>query len=170
MKNYRALFFLFPILFLTFTGCDFRPVYGTHGADEGSPVALDLNNVAIANIPDRKGQMLRNDLIDRMYGKNRPQQPEYTLNVSIVSSEEQLGILANATATRTLLSITGNYSLTSKDGKIILTGEAHSVSGYNRLDQMYGTVAAEQDAYDRTLHEVSEQIVNRLSVYFSERK
>jgi LPS-assembly lipoprotein len=108
-------------------------------------------------------------LIDRLYGKHRPEQPVYRLKVSVRSSEEDMGILANATSTRTLLNVYGDYSLTDAKGKQILSGTAHSVAGFDLLDEMYGTVAARQDAYERTLHEVSEQIVNRLALYFSER-
>ena len=162
-----------PVLALAFmllTGCGFTPVYGTHTAADGSPVANDLNAVAIENIADRNGQMLRNDLIDRMYGKNRPAQPLYDLKVTIHSDEADLGILANATATRSLLNMYANYTLTDSKGHELLTSTAHSVASFDRLDQMYGTVAARQDAYERTLHEVSEQIINRVSLYFSEKK
>ena len=64
----------------------------------------------------------------------------------------------------------GDYSLVDSAGKVLLNGSAHSVASFDKLDQMYGTVAARQDACQRTLHEISEQIVNRLSVYFSERE
>ena len=153
---------------LSLSACGFQPVYGTHAS--GASTTTALNNIAIDNIPDHNGQILRNDLIDRMYSSNRPSQPSYRLKVDISHSEENLGILANATATRSLLNMTGNYVLTDAQGKQLLTGTAHSVASFDQLDQMYATVAARQDAYNRTLHEVSEQIVNRLSVYFSERQ
>jgi LPS-assembly lipoprotein len=136
----------------------------------GAPVAMDLNNIAIDNIPDRNGQILRNNLIDRMYGRNRPEQPRYHLSVKIHNSEEDLGILANATSTRALLNMYGDYALTDEHGATLVSGNAHSVATFNKLDQMYGTLAARQDALQRTLHEVSEQIVGRLSLYFAERK
>jgi LPS-assembly lipoprotein len=156
--------------FALLAGCGLHPIYAAHGVDDNSPVAMDLNNVAIDNIADRNGQMLRNDLIDRMYGSNRPEQPLYHLKINIHYNEEDLGILANATSTRSLLNMYGDYNLTDAHGHTMVTGSAHSVASFDKLDQMYGTVAARQDAYERTLHEVSEQIVNRLSLYFSERK
>jgi LPS-assembly lipoprotein len=167
-KAQRSVLMLSVLLVLG--ACGFQPVYGTHGGEGGSPVALDLNNIAIDNIPDRNGQILRNDLIDRLYGRNRPEKPAYNLKVAIQSGEEDLGILANATTTRSLLNMDSDYSLSDDHGKQILSGHAHSVASFDKLDQMYGTVAARQDAYERTLHEISEQIVNRLSLYFSERK
>ena len=170
MTSLRRALCLLPMLGLL-AGCGFHPIYGTHdGANSDSPVALDLNNVSIDNIPDRDGQMLRNNLIDRMYGPNRPEHPQYHLSVKVHFNEEDIGILADATSTRTLLNMYGDYVLTDAHGGEILHGEAHSVTSYNRLDQMYGTVAAQQDAHQRTIHEVGEQIVNRVSLYFSERK
>lgn len=168
MKSKFLAVSLFAVSLLL-SGCGFRPIYGTHEAESGSPVALDLNNIAIDNIPDRDGQILRNDLIDRMYGKNRPERPAYMLHVKIRSTEQDLGILANATATRSLLDMYADYSLADGKGKEILKGSAHSVAGFDKLDQIYGTVAASANARERTLHEVGEQIVNRLSLYFSER-
>jgi LPS-assembly lipoprotein len=161
------LVFLLP---LALCGCGFHPVYASHDDAPDSTVAMDLNNIVIENIPDRNGQILRNDLIDRMYGHNRPEKPLYHLVTKVHYSEEDLGILANATATRELLNMYSDYSLQNAQGQSLLNGTAHSVASFDRLDQMYGTVAARQDAYERTLHEVSEQIVNRLSLYFSERK
>ena len=85
--------------FLLLSGCGFHSIYGDHTTSDNTPVAADLNNVAIDNIADRNGQLLRNDLIDRMYGSDRPAQPLYHLNVKVRSDIEDLGILANATAT-----------------------------------------------------------------------
>jgi LPS-assembly lipoprotein len=152
------------------SGCGFHPIYASHDGNDDSPVAMDMNNVAIENIADRYGQQLRNDLIDRMYGRNRPEHPFYDLKITIHYNEEDLGILANATSTRSLLNMYGEYTLTDNKQHVLLTGTAHSVASFDRLDQMYATVAVREDAYERTLHEVSEQIVNRVSLYFSERK
>ncbi|MFA5040769.1 MAG: LPS assembly lipoprotein LptE [Bdellovibrionales bacterium] len=169
MKKLLA-FVLVLSLSVPLGGCGFRSIYGIEDQNGDSQVATQLNNIAIANIPDREGQVLRNYLIDRLYGKNRPAKPVYTLQVNIRKVEEDLGILANATATRALLDVYGDYSLIDAKGKRLLKGTAHSVASFNRLDQMYATVAARQDARQRTLHEISEQIVNRLSLYFSEQE
>jgi len=155
-------------LLILLSACGFHPVYGSRGTDD-APVAEALNNIAIDNIPDRNGQMLRNNLVDRMYGKNRPDHPLYTLHIKIHNNEEDLGILANATSTLELMNMYADYTLTDSNGQQILGGTAHSVASFDRLDQMYGTVAARESAFERTLHEVSEQIVNRLSLYFSEK-
>ncbi len=165
-----SLLIPFIALCLPLGGCGFHPVYGTADAEGNSAVAARLNNVAIENIQDRDGQVLRNYLVDRMYGANRPEKPAYKLSVRITNTEENLGILANATATRSLLNMYGDYALTDMSGKTLVKGRAHSVASFDKLDQIYATVASKQDAHQRTLHELSEQIVNRLSLYFSEKE
>lgn len=151
---------------LLLTACGFSPVYGTH-TTEGA-TADTLNQVAIDNIPDRSGQMLRNNLIDRMYGKGRPKKPLYHLAIVLSSSLQDLGIQANATSTRSLLDMSATYNLIDGNGKTVLTGTAHSVTSFNKLTDQYASLVASESATDRTLREVSEQIVNRISLYFAE--
>lgn len=167
IKNLFALGRLLPIL-LVLAACGFHPVYGSHNSESGSPVAVALNSVAIDNIADRPGQILRNDLIDRMYVKGRPSLPTLTLSVKIRNTEEDLGILTNATATRSLMNTYGDYQLKDRKGTVLVWGTAHSTTSFDKLNDIYGTLTAREDAYQRTLNEVSEQIVNRLSLYFSE--
>jgi LPS-assembly lipoprotein len=155
-------------LIFLLAGCGFHPVYGSHDNGDKPEVAAQMNNVAIDNIADRHGQILRNNLIDRMYGQGRPQNPQYHLSVNIKATEEGLGILENAVSTLTELTLTATYTLTDANGKELMKGTAHSVSSFNQISAQYSTMAAEQDAYQRTIDEVSEQIVNRLGLYFSE--
>lgn len=151
---------------LILAACDFQPIYGTH-SESGQTIDM-MNQVAIDSISDRNGQMLRNDLIDRMYSKGRPKKPLYHLRVSINASLQDLGIQANATSTRSLLDMTVNYNLMDTHEKTVLSGTAHSITSFNKLSDQYGSLISDESAYERTLKEASEQIVNRLSLYFSE--
>ena len=45
---------------------------------------------------------------------------------------------------------------------------ARTVANYNQLQEEYGTLAAREGAYERSLNEIADQIVNRVSLYFSE--
>jgi LPS-assembly lipoprotein len=166
MPNVVHLCFLLSVLCLL-TACGFHPIYATR--DSNTPVAQQLNQIAIDNIPERQGQILRNKLIDKMYGKGRPTQPLYKLSVKLRVSEEELGIQANATSTRTFVNMYGDYTLTDNQGRDVLKGTSHSVTNFNRLADQYGSLAARQSAIERTLNEISEQMVNRLSLYFSEK-
>lgn len=153
---------------LALTACGFTPIYGSHGSD-GSPVAQALGNVAIENISDRNGQILRNRLIDRMYSQGRPRAPLARLNVSLHSSESAMGVQKDATTTRSQLNMTADFTLSDMDGKTVHKGTAHAVASYSKLDAQYGTLAAQRDAQERALGEISEQIVNNLSLYYAEK-
>jgi LPS-assembly lipoprotein len=160
----RAFFLLLASFFVA--GCGFHPIYGSR---TGKPeVMAELNNVEIENIADRHGQILRNDLIDLMYTQGRPQSPKYHLAIKIKGAEENLGILQDAVTTLTELTLTATYTLIDQNGRPLVTATAHSVSSFSQIPEQYATLAGENDAYQRTLNEVSIQIVNRLSLYFSE--
>jgi LPS-assembly lipoprotein len=150
------------------SGCSFQPVYGSHGG-KGSPVAEQLSQVAIDPIPERPGQILRNDLIDNMYGKSgRPTQPAYHLKVKLNINEEDLGLLVNATAALAAVHTYGNYTLEDNNGKILASGTTHSTASYDKLTSEYSTLTARESALERTVHELSEQLTARVSLYFSE--
>jgi LPS-assembly lipoprotein len=164
----RASSLLIPALCLLLVGCGFSPIYGSPG-EGGVSVSKALGTVVIANIPDRHGQILRNHLIDRMYASGRPAQPAATLNVSLRSTQTDLGIQKDATTARRQFNLWADYTLLGADGKQLIKGTAHSVVSYSKLDAQYGTVAAEKNATERAIHEVGEQIVNRLSLYYAEK-
>ena len=158
-------FLISVICFLT-SGCGFHPIYGSH--DDNPAVAAQLNDVAIEGIPDQHGQMLRNGLIDRMYGKGRPSQPKYHLSVGLKTTEEGIGLLPNATTSLTELTLIATYTLSDASGKALMNASAHTVANYDSLQEQYATLAAQQGAYERSVNEIADQIVNRVSLYFSE--
>jgi len=163
-KKYFCL--LFSVLCLLTSGCGFHSIYGAR--DDNAPVAAELNEVMIENIPDRYGQMLRNQLIDRMYGKGRPQNPKYHLEVRLRETEEGIGLLPNAITTLTELNLYADYSLKDASGKELVHATGHAVATFNQLEAEYGTLAADQGAHQRTIKEIANLIVERLSLYFSE--
>ena len=159
----RSLGFL---LLLSLTSCGFSPLYGDHET-VGTPVAAALQNVAIANIPDASGQQLRNLLIDRFYSRGRPTKPTAKLFVTLRETGEDLGIQKDATATRSQLELWAEYQMRDRAGAEMIKGTAHSVVSYNKLEAQYGNVATKRSARERAIKEVSEQIANRVALYFA---
>jgi LPS-assembly lipoprotein len=161
----RVPILLLPLLCFLMS-CGFHPIYGAR--DNDTPVAAELNQVAIDGIPNHEGQTLRNELIDRMYGKGRPQNPKYHLEVTLKMAEEGIGLLPNAVTSLTEITITATYTLRDANGKPVMSATAHTVANYDQLQQQYGTVAAREGAIERSLNEIADQVVNRVSLYFSE--
>lgn len=146
-------------------GCGFQPVYGSF-ADRAAPVE-QLNLVQIDPIPDRTGQVLRNLLIDRFYPAGRPADPKYRLAVALASSEESLGIRPDATATRARLRLQASYELIDvATGQVVYRTFSRALVSYNLLEAQYATLVSQQDAYERGLVELSEDIRTRLALYF----
>lgn len=154
---------LLPLL----QGCGYHAVYASRSDNQA--LATTLNQIGIDNIPNREGQVLRNDLIDRLYGKGRPASVLYHLSVAPKISTEDLGTLADSTTVLEGVNTDATYKLTDSTGREILHGKAHSATSYDKVGSQYATLASYDSAVDRTLHEVGEQITNRLGLYFAEK-
>lgn len=149
--------------------CGFKPVYGTAAQD--SAVGVALANVQIDPITDRNGQVLRNNLIDRFYTDGRPSSPRYRLSVALAATEEELGIQKDATATRARLRLQASYELIEiSTGQVVYRTFSRSIISFNLLDSQFAVLATRQDAYDRGLTELADDIRTRLSLYFSRDK
>jgi LPS-assembly lipoprotein len=147
-------------------GCGFRPVYGTWSA--AAETVVELNRVAIEPIGDRNGQMLRNLLIDRFYTTGRPADPRYRLVIRLATTQEDLGIRRDATATRARIRLVADYELVdAASGQTVYRSFSRAVVSYNLLEAQYATLVSEQDAYDRGLTELSEDIRTRISLFFT---
>lgn len=163
--------FLASLLLLTLTAaCGFQPVYADKAFRYNDDGHADekLQNVRLLPLADRSGQRLQNMLIDRMYRSGYPKQPPYALEITLHSEERELGIQKDATATRAELIMTANMVLRKSDdySELYRTIVRTRVS-YNILEAQYGTLVARENADDRGLTQLADEIVNRLSLYFS---
>jgi LPS-assembly lipoprotein len=153
---------------LLLAGCGFRPLYGSGSIvrDRGEPGTVSLSEVQIEPIPNRRGQELRNRLIDRFYGDGRPASPTYALAVTnLRTSITKLGIQKNATATTALLDMTATYRLTDAQTRATIdSGTSRSIVRYNILTSPFATLAAENDAYERAIQDISEDLTSRIAV------
>lgn len=163
-----ALLFGLAVALPALSACGFKPVYGTAGTAAGTASAGELASVAVEPIPERSGQILRNLLIDRLYGKGRPVDPTWRLRVGLATAAEDLGIRRDATATRARLRLTANYELVdARSNQVVYRSFSRAIVSYNILEAQYGTLVAEQDAFERGLNELAEDIRTRLALYFA---
>lgn len=134
-------------------------------------VTRDLAAVAVARIPDRPGQELRNELTDRLNPARLEEPKRYALNVSLRRTVRELGIDRSGLATRGNLTMTARFSLTEvASGKVLLTSGARSVVGYDLLagqpTSYFSTLVATQDAQSRAITQIAGQMVARLGAFF----
>lgn len=163
-----AAWLLAAALPLAAAGCGFTPVYGDNSTSVG-PAAQDrLSHVAIDLIPDRLGQILRNELIDQFYrATGRPADATSHLSIGLASFKENLGIQKDATATRARLRVTANVNLIDNvSGKVLYHTDVRSIVSYDISQAQFSTLVTEQDGYNRAVEEIGKEITMRLALYF----
>jgi LPS-assembly lipoprotein len=154
------------------SGCGFKPLYGDSGAVGAPGVQSSLQQVAIAPIQTRTGQILRNFLIDRMSPRGQPGGGAgYSLTIRLAIQKQELGIRRDETATRANLIMTAIYRLTEQSsGATVFQALSRSVTSYNILDNEFSTVMAERDARSRGAEQLADDITTRVALYFNRTK
>lgn len=168
MMKTPVLTFLVMVCSLLISSCGFRPVYGT-AAETQTGVETYLALTAIANIPDREGQMLRNKLIDRFYREGRPANPRYQLVIDpIRESLVDLDITVRADTTRGQLILSTDMELLDlQTDKVVLKRDLQATTSYNILAGEFATRVTEENARANAIEDLARQIELQLSLYFN---
>ena len=157
-------FLLTAILLLGPTGCGFRPLYGKHQAAAASDRMAEIR---IGQIIDRNGQILRNDLIDRLTPQGEPANPKYTLSVLLAETMTGLGQQTNSYATLGEMQVTATFTLRDAEGKTGFVGTSAAVVSVNFLGPRYGSVAVERDAEGRGLSQLADDMRDQIASYLA---
>ena len=157
-KN-ALLIIIFSGLCLTATACGFQPLY-SHSDEVDT---LSLGSVKILNIQNRSGQKLRNFLLERMPQNGPNKKKVYSLKVKISESKSSLNIRKDGSATRAILSISAGFVLIHNANGSKFKGSAWSKSSYNALDSDFATLSAENNARNRALRSIAEEIRLRVA-------
>jgi LPS-assembly lipoprotein len=160
-----------PLILLSLTACGFTPLYGEKTA--GSHNA-ELAHIAVDMIPDREGQILRNDLLDRFYvaGTGPAVSPRYRLQVARVNeSYSELDITKSAEATRGQLLLTSSMVLIDTEtGAAVLTRPLRAVTSFNILTSEFATRVTRQNARENALADLARQIELATKLYLTSRQ
>ena len=159
--------FLILASLLIMSACGFTPVYGTLGHDKDFGTEDLLALVAIDNIPDREGQFLRNELIDRFYRDGRPANPQYRLNViALTETLRDLDITESSDSTRAQLRVQAKIELVDAiTGDSLMQRTLHSASSYNKLGSEFATRASEQSTRENVLNALAQRIETQITLY-----
>ena len=112
----------------------------------------------IEPIPERTGQLLRNELIDRLNGTHEPAQPKYRLEVKVQEIKQGVLERRETLETATNLIIVASYRLKTSGGELLASNQSRQIVQYNQLSSPYATVAAEEYARDRIVRLLAEDI------------
>lgn len=171
----RRQMMLSGLLLLGLAGCGFRPLYGQRSATSGN-VGDEFEQIRITPIADRTGQLLYNELRDRLNPRGRPASPRYVLTVTLTEDSQQLALRGDETATRANLTLTATYALrradadTAEGGEAVVTsGHARIVTSYDILESQYATLVSIDDARARSVRLLSDDIQTRLATALAAR-
>jgi LPS-assembly lipoprotein len=164
---FKTVFTHFPVLALvTLAGCGFTPLYGQSG---NSSVAQKLDTVAIANIPDRTGQMLRLSLETQLHTAGAPTSELYNLTVNYSIGVNGIGVQADTSVTRNRFTGTASWALApiGTPSAPIATGTASTEDAENIIDQQYFALQLETDTVNQQLADtLAAQITSQVAAYF----
>ena len=158
-----ALMALLPLL----AGCGFTPLYGSDNGAPGPGAAL--GEVSVALIPDRNGQMLRQDLQTRLERSGGGLSDRYDLYVSLSIFGGDIAIDQLSASTRSRQTGNASWTLKAQDAghTTLASGSAHSVDGYDIVNQQFFAAdMSREQAAGRIDEAIADQIVQQLAVYF----
>lgn len=155
-------------LVLLVGACGFRPLFGEINDET---VTAELSTIKIEPIADRVGQQLHNELLDRLTPEGRAQIGSYRLRIELREASQGFAIDKAEFATRSSYRVNAVYTLYEPYGdKALYTGRLFAVSSYNILRSEYATLIAQQDARDRAVEQLANDIRTGLALYFIKRR
>lgn len=170
-KKNIALVALVAIL----TGCGFEPLYVEkktstdwyYDNEFDTGITEEMANVKVELIQDRIGQLIRNDLLDKLTPKGQPQHPKYYLKVKDIQKQEIDQALRNdITATRKKVIYRVSYVLKDSEHKTLINGNSVAYLGYDILRDPYSTTFAQKKIEKNAAKIIANDISLRLGAYF----
>ena len=152
---------------LALASCGWAPL----NADmEAGPATEELRAIRVAPIPERLGQRLRMALRNSLNPSGEPARQRYILRVAPLVGLSNLGIQAQGLGTLGQLDISVTYSLVDMEsGKTLLTNTIHVANSFDLNPNQYSTVVGEDDAAVRSVVELNQEIVTRLTLFMQRR-
>jgi LPS-assembly lipoprotein len=148
-------------------GCGFQPMYG----GQGRAILAELGTIRVDRPRDRLGQLVRNEIIERMSPRGEPTVVHYKLSYTTRLNEVQLAIQDDNSITRFSLRLTVEvWLLEIASGKVIYRDKTRAVGGYNAVKSDFATLSARLDTADRIARANAEEIVTLLGVFFTRKR
>ena len=157
---------IFLPLALALAGCGFRPLYARRGTQEWDP---ELAAIVVDPIRDRPGQILELALRENLNPAGRSVPAQWRLQTLLTVSRADLGIQRNATAASSEITVSASYSLFDiQSGKALYSNSSRAISDFNQLTDSYATQVAADDARDRALQQVAQEMTMRMSIFMGQ--
>jgi len=148
-------------------GCGWEPLYGDI---ETEPVSAELRAIKVDPISERIGQRLAIALRNSLNPTGEPTTPRYQLSTTLTTYLSNLGIQSQGLATLGQLDAYATYKLVElKTGSVLLTNSVHVANSFDLNPNQYSTIVGEDDARNRCVSELDQEIVTRLAFFLQRR-
>ena len=160
---------------LMLTACGFEPLYVEKTSSSGwyyddkfdTGIKEEMASVRLELIQDRIGQLIRNDLLDKLTPKGEPKEAKYILKVTKIDKQEIDQALRNdITATRKKVIYKVSYVLQNMEHKTLINSNSVAYTGYDILRDPYSTTFAQKKIEKNAAKIIANDISLRLGAYF----
>lgn len=162
----RVLLSLLPALAIApLSGCGFRPMYGQ--SPGAARVTDELARVRIPPIADRQGQILRNNLLDRLTPLGEPREAAYVLEVRLAEPRQPLALRRDDVISRFGYSANASFNLRDLGGRIVFSGSSGFSTDYEVTSSEFATLSSRENARVRVLELIADDIRSQLADYMT---
>src|SRR5437016_12843786 len=159
-----ALVTIAPLVLL---GCGWEPLYGDI---ETGPASAELRAIKVDPISERIGQRLAIALRNSLNPTGEPTTSRYRLSTTLTTYLGNLGIQSQGLATLGQLDAYATYKLVDlQSNTVSLTNTVHVANSFDLNPNQYSTIVGEDDARNRTVAELDQEIVTRLTLFLQRR-
>jgi LPS-assembly lipoprotein len=163
----HALVALITVAPVALFGCGWEPLYAD---PESGPAGDELRAIKVNPIPERIGQWLEIALRNSLNPSGEPAPSRYALNMTLVTYLGNLGIQSQGLATLGQIDAYANYTLVDlQNHATLLTNSVHVANSFDLNPNEYSTLVGADDARRRTVAELDQEIVTRLTLFMQRR-
>ena len=167
MPSRRSVFGIVLALPGLLAGCGWTPLYANRATE---PANADLRAIRVAPIPERVGQRLEIALRGSLNPDGIPTRQRYVLNTTLKVSLADLGIETQGLATRGEVDVVATVVLKRLEtGKVLLTNTIRVSDSFDIGANGYANVVAQDDARTRSVEELRQEIIARLTMFMQRR-
>jgi LPS-assembly lipoprotein len=149
-------------------GCGFHPLYAPRAPRDWDP---DLAAISVTPIPNRAGQILALALRENLNPGGTSVAARWRISTTLIVGRSDLGIQRNATATSSEITVSATYFVFEVNGgKQVYSSSCRAVGDFNQLNDAYATQVAADDAQDRALHEVADEMAMRMALFVRQQR
>ena len=160
----RPILIISLIIFLTSCGGGYQPLYKKTNSSN-IDIPKQFQKIKISIIEDRKGQILRNYLLDILNPKGQPKKPKYLLKTQLTESIQQAGKKADGTYTRSNLTNRTNIHFDDANTRqTLFKGMHRTTSSFDLIDDDLANRQALIGSRDANLRALSQKIAASIAI------